>query len=209
LDDAGDRRLTVRRGAIAIVCGAVALSGSALGSPLRPAIVRTGAPSASPLAAAKTAVPSAPVAHDLHLAYGDMAVEGSVIAGRIRLFKDDLERALGPLVGATEMTLELGAEADALVMRYVRDNLRISVDGQELRASLLGSGEDAIDLEPVWWVIVQYRAPAPPAEIHVRNTLLFDVFDDQRNIFKFVHFPDETQRTFYFAEGESEHVVRF
>jgi len=125
------------------------------------------------------------------------------------MFKDDLERALGPLVGADTLTLEPGAEADALVMRYLRDNLRIRVDGLDLEASLLESGEDDLDLEPVWWLIVQYPAPSPVTELHVRNTLLFDVYDDQRNVFKFVHFPDEKQRTFYFAEGESEHVVRF
>ncbi len=150
-----------------------------------------------------------PAAHDLHLAYGDLAIEGSLIAGRIRMFKDDLKQALAPLVGESNLTLEPGAEADALVMRYVRVNLHIRVDGQELEASLLGSGQDDLDLEPVWWVIVQYQAPSPVTEIHVRNTLLFDVYDDQRNVFKFVHFPDEKQRTFYFAEGESEHVVRF
>jgi hypothetical protein len=73
----------------------------------------------------------------------------------------------------------------------------------------VGSGEDELDLEPVWWVIVQFQATVHVEELHVENTLLFDVYDDQRNVFKFVHFPDETQRTFYFAEGESEHVVRF
>ncbi len=164
---------------------------------------------ALPLLAAEASAAGKPAAHDLHLAYGDLAVEGSLIAGRIRMFKNDLEQALGPLVGEGNLTLEPGAAADALVMRYVRDNLHIRVDGQELEASLLGSGQDDLDLEPVWWVIVQYQAPSPAEEIHVRNTLLFDVYDDQRNVFKFVHFPDEKQRTFYFAEGESEHVVRF
>jgi len=162
-----------------------------------------------PLFASEASVAGKPVAHDLHLAYGDMAVEGSLIAGRIRMFRDDLEQALATLVDTDTLTLEPGAEADALVMRYVRDNLHIRVGGQELEASLMGSGEDDLDLEPVWWVIVQYQAPSSVQELHVRNTLLFDVYDDQRNVFKFVHFPDEAQRTFYFAKGESEHVVRF
>lgn len=147
--------------------------------------------------------------HDLHLGYGDVAIEGSIIAARIRLFKDDLEQALIALAGTEALTLEPGPEADALVMRYVSDNLHLRVDGQDLVGTLLGSGQDELDLEPVWWVIVQYQASSPVTELHVRNTLLFEVFDDQRNVFKFVQFPDERQRTFYFAEGESEHVVRF
>ena len=57
--------------------------------------------------------PSAP--HDLHMTYGDLAVEGRVLAGRIRMFKDDLERALGPMVGADALSLAPGGEADAAV----------------------------------------------------------------------------------------------
>lgn len=150
----------------------------------------------------------APV-HDLHIAYADLAVEGAVIAGRVRLFKDDLERALGALVDADAVALEPGAEADALVGRYLREHLHLEADGRALELSLLESGQDELDREPVWWVLVQLQAPAPVASLTVRNTLLFELFGDQRNIMKLVHFPDQTQRTYYFAPGEEEHRVRF
>jgi len=212
VEDTGDRQLTefrgggpTRRHGVGLACCVLALVGGLLGI----ACCLLTLPLLAHEASAADGPAGATAPHDLHLAYGDLAVEGSLIAGRIRMFKDDLERALAPMVGADTLTLEPGAEADALVMRYVRDNLRIRVSGQELGASLLGSGEDELDLEPVWWVIVQYPASSSVEELHVRNTLLFDVYDDQRNVFKFVHFPDEKQRTFYFAEGESEHVVRF
>jgi hypothetical protein len=94
-------------------------------------------------------------------------------------------------------------------MRYLREHLEIEAGGQVLPALLLESGEDELDREPVWWVLVQYEAPAPPESFVVRNNLLFELFDDQRNIFKFVRFPDQTQRTYYFAPGEEEHEVRF
>lgn len=152
---------------------------------------------------------AAPVAHDLHIVYGDLAVEGAVVAGRLRFFEDDLERAVGPLVGASSVDLTPGAESDALVMRYLSTHLRIEVDGRALEAELLASGQDELDREPVWWVAVQFRAPAPLESFRVRNDLLFEVFGDQRNIMKFVRFPDQRQKTFYFADGESEHVVRF
>jgi hypothetical protein len=169
----------------------------------------------------------AAVAHDLHIAYADMAIEGAVVAGRIRIFKDDLERALGPLVGADAVSLRPGAEADVLVLRYLREHLVVEVPagpgagaggdaergnphqrpGTVLEPTLLRSGQDELDREPVWWVIVQYEATAPVASFRVRNTILFEVFDDQRNIMKFVRFPDETQKTFYFDKDEAEHVV--
>jgi hypothetical protein len=147
--------------------------------------------------------------HDLHVAYGDLAVEGSVVAGRLRFFKDDLERALGPFVGADALSLAPSPEADALVLRYLRERLVIRVSGAALEPELAASGEDELDREPVWWVLVQYRAASPVLDFTVRNVLLFELFDDQRNVMKFVHFPDETPRTFYFAPGEDEHRVRF
>jgi len=151
----------------------------------------------------------APVPHDLHIAYGDLAVEGPAIAGRIRFFKDDLERALGPAMGADAVSLTPGPEADALVLRYLREHLRLEVAGTALEAEILSSGVDELDREPVWWILVQFGHQAPVTEFTVRNTLLFELFGDQRNVFKFVHFPDETSRTFYFAPGEEEHRVRF
>ena len=153
--------------------------------------------------------PGGPAPHDLHMAYGDLAIEGRVIAGRIRIFKDDLERALGPFVSADALSLSPGPEADALVLRYLRDRLAVRVHGSNLQPELVASGEDELDREPVWWVLVQFQADAPVVDFTVRNTLLFELFDDQRNVMKFVHFPDETPRTFYFAPGEDEHRVRF
>lgn len=149
------------------------------------------------------------VAHDLHIAYADLGIEGSVVAGRIRMFKSDLETALGPMVHADAFTLQPGSEADALVMHYVRDHLHIRADGRALDPELLESGQDMLDREPVWWIMVQYEAAAPVDSLAVTNTLLFDVFDDQRNIMKFVRFPDQQQKTFYFDRDESEHMVRF
>jgi hypothetical protein len=147
--------------------------------------------------------------HDLHLAYGDMAVEGRVLAGRIRMFKDDLELALAPLAGRDGFRLQGTPEEDALVLRYISRHLAVTVGGSPLEPSLVASGEDELDREPVWWVLIQFQAPEPLERFTVRNTILFDVFEDQRNVFKFVRFPDQEQRTFYFAPGEEEHEVRF
>lgn len=153
---------------------------------------------------------AAPVPHDLHIVYADLAIEGPVVAGRIRFFEDDLERALGPGVGAGALDLAPGPEADALVLRYLAERLRLETgDGTVLEPRLMASGRDQLDREPVWWVLVQYRADAPVVELRVTNTLLFELFGDQRNIVKFVRFPDERQKTFYFAPGEARHTLRF
>ena len=71
------------------------------------------------------------------------------------------------------------------------------------------SGEDELDREPVWWYTVQFEASAAIQAFTVRNTLLTEIFDDQRNIVKFIHFPDQKQKTYSFARGEEEFTVRF
>lgn len=145
--------------------------------------------------------------HDLHVVTADMAIEGSVMAGRLRFFKHELERALGPLLHADAVSLTPGAEADALLLRYLRDHLRIEVDGVVLEPVILETGEDELDRHPTWWVVVRYTAPAPIDRLTIRNTLLFELFDDQRNVMKFARFPEESQETVYFTAGEEEAVV--
>ncbi len=179
----------------------------ALALVLLPLLPSTGG-GATPAPGPPTAAADRP-AHDLHIAYADLGIEGSVVAGRIRMFKNDLEAAIGPMVGADAFTLQPGQEADALVMRYLRDHLHLRAAGRDLDPELLQSGQDMLDREPVWWIMVQFEAVAPVDSLAVTNTLLFDVYDDQRNIMKFVRFPDEAQKTFYFDSDESEHTVRF
>ena len=51
------------------------------------------------------------------------------------------------------------------------------------------------------------EATAPIDSLHVRNTLLFEVYDDQRNIMRFVRFPEETRETVTFDGEDPEAVV--
>ena len=157
---------------------------------------------------APAVVPPDGAAHELHVVTADLAIEGSVMAGRVRFFKHELEQALGPMVGADMVTLEPGAESDALVLRYLRDRLRIEAAGERLEAVILQSGEDALDRHPTWWVVVRYQAAAPIRDLAIRNTLLFELFDDQRNVMKLVRVPEESQETIYFEAGEEERAIR-
>ena len=74
---------------------------------------------------------------------------------------------------------------------------------------MISSGEDMLDREPVWWYMVQYKASSEIQAFTLRNTLLFERFDDQKNIVKVAHFPDDTQRTYYFAPGEERFDISF
>jgi hypothetical protein len=147
--------------------------------------------------------------HDLHVSYGNAAVEGNLLIIRLRLFKDDLEEAMRRHAGATDLVLEATPAVDGLFMAYFDENFSLKVAGERVPGRIIASGEDLLDREPVWWYALQFDAPSSLTQFRVRNTLLFELFDDQRNVVKFVHFPEETQKTFAFAAGEEELAVRF
>ena len=147
--------------------------------------------------------------HDLHISYGSSVVEGNAVVVRVRFFKDDLETALRSHSGREGLTMEANPDTDALFMSYFSERFGIEVGGRALAGMIVGSGEDALDREPVWWYAVQFEAPEPVRSFRVRNTLLFELFGNQRNIVKFVHFPDETQKTYSFGRGEEVFDVRF
>lgn len=163
-------------------------------------------PIAPTLAALLLAAAPAPV-HELHETYADLAIEGTVVAGRVQLFKKDLERALGPMVQADAVTLSPGPEADALVSRYLTDRLRLEAHGEALESTLIRAEETRLGHHAGWEVTLSWQATAPITGLRVRNTLLFDLHDDQRNVMRFVRFPGETRETVTTEPGAEETVV--
>jgi hypothetical protein len=151
------------------------------------------------------ATPAPP--HELHETYADLAIEGDVVGGRLRFFKEQLERALGPAVDADAVSLAPGAEADALVLRYLEDRLIFVAHGDTLRPTILRSGEVRMEHHAGWEVTLTWQATAPVDALRVRNTLLFEVHDDQRNIMRFVRFPEETRETVTTEPGAEDVVL--
>lgn len=155
------------------------------------------------------ATPGSVAMHDFHVSYGHLAVEGEVAVLRVRFFKDDLEEVLALFSEEEGFRLEADPFVDGLFMKYFDERFDLAIDGSEVPGRVIGSGEDAIDREPVWWYMLQFDAPAPITSLRIRNSLLLDHFADQKNILKAVRFPDETQKTFYFAAGEEAFDVTF
>lgn len=188
--------------AVAVAAGMLLLSGPA-GSAAVPAAESGGGsgPAGDPVTPADVRV------HELHETYANIAVEGSVVAGRFLFFQDQLERALGSLLDADAVELRPGDEADFLVLRYLRDHLSIEADGVPLEPSLLGSGQERLAHHMGWWVTVRFQAPSAVAGIRVRNTLLFELHDDQRNIMKVAWFPGGAPATYTATAAAAEVVV--
>lgn len=152
---------------------------------------------------------ASPASHDLHVSYGAAAVEGNVLAVRVRFFRDDLQDAMARMKGTGTYALRASPEGEADFLAYLGRNFTVEVGDEALVATLVASGEDEMDREPVWWYAFQFEASEPLTAFRVTNTLLTEIFDDQTNIVKFVHFPDQKQKTYAFGRGDERFDVRF
>lgn len=149
--------------------------------------------------------PAAPAAHDLHVSYGRMAVEGKVVMCQLRFFRHDLEAALQAYHHDPSILLAADARVDSLFARYLADRFRVEYGGRPLAGGIVSSGEE----DDMWWYTVRYEAPAPVQALRLTHTMLFETFGDQRNIFKVKHFPSQATRSLYFAHGAESHTLSF
>jgi hypothetical protein len=150
-----------------------------------------------------------PLSHDLHVSYGNLGVDGALAVLQIRIFKDDLEEALRRVAGVERVVMDVSPEMDTLFLRYLSQRFVLEADGQTLTGTIIGSGDDELDREPVWWYQIRYDASSPILRARITNTLLFEVFSDQSNVLRVVDFPEEERRAFYFAPGEETQEVTF
>ena len=141
--------------------------------------------------------------HDLHVAHTRMVVEGAVVVARVRMFRDDLQKALKrPVVDDTA--------SRAAVAAYVVQHFVVTAGGARLTAEVLDGGGDTDGDQPVWWVLVQWKAPQPVKVLGLKVHLLFDTFTDQQNIVQVSRQPGDERRGLYFQAGDrSEQVLRF
>ena len=147
--------------------------------------------------------------HKFHVSYGRVAVEGNVMAARIRFFKDDLQDAL--VAHGGDNTFEVGptADSDSLLMDYLTHHLVMKTDGQVAVPRLNARGDDMMDNEPMWWVLLEYDAEEDITELHITNDVLMETFDDQKNIMRVQHFPSNDSWTLYFVEDDRDYGISF
>lgn len=164
------------------------------------------------LAAAVGPAPSGRAAlHDIHLSHTRMVVDGATVQARIRVFHDDLELVLRRHTTRPELSVGDRSSHDSVFAAYFDATVSLTSSGERLRPRVIQSGRDpdATD-SPMWWYLVEFRAAKPIQTLAVKFELMFEQFDDQRNIVSIVKMPGEARRSLYFAPGErGEQVVRF
>ncbi len=100
----------------------------------------------------------------------------------LHIFLDDLEEALrrqgapAPFLG-TEREAE---SAETHLLAYLRQHFRLRVNGQGRDYEFIGK-ECADDLAAVWCYL-EIKAVQTLQELEITNSLLLEVFDDQKNL---------------------------
>lgn len=138
--------------------------------------------------------------HPLHLSYGRMVLEGNVIVLNVRLFPDDLERALMQFHGIDALRLRPDPIVDSLFSSYFNARFTLTVADSAIRGVVVESGEGG----DMWWYDVLFELESAVKDISFRNDLLFDVFGDQRNITRVLYVPTERHQTFYSVASDPE-----
>lgn len=128
--------------------------------------------------------PVASHAHEFHMSKGQIEYVAAEKALQItlHLFIDDLEEALrrGGASGLHLGTDREAARADEYLELYLKKHFSLSLNGQSISYTFIGK-ETSDDLSALWCYLLVEQADVP-RQIKVRNDLLLDVFDDQKNI---------------------------
>lgn len=166
------------------------------------------APSATTLSARQVEEhPELPL-HDFHVSYSRLAVEGSMAVVRIRLFKDDLGQALAAREGR-DIMVDILPEQDSLFTIYFNESFILRAGEETLSGRLVGSGEEVVGNEPMWWYLLEFQASSTIEGLHVDQRMLGEIFEDQKNIVQIQHFPSEKTFSLYCAEDAWEYTVSF
>lgn len=154
------------------------------------------------------AVSAASPPHPFRLSVADAVVDGSTLDVNIRFFWDDLQFAVMEHTSDMEFRLAEDEEVDAVVAQYVNDMFNLQAEGAVLQGTLVERGiqEARNPDEVMWWYRFEYPLVPATDRIHVTNRLLFNMFEDQRNLVN-MKTRRGRERTYYFTWDEDNVTV--
>ncbi len=146
----------------------------------------------------------APV-HPMHVSYGRMVLEGNVALLNVRIFTDDLENALSRFHDVHGVRMRPDPVIDSLFTSYFNANFTLTIADSVVPGQIVDSGES----DDMWWYLVLFEGWQPINEVSFRTELLYDIFDDQRNIMRILHTETDEYQMYYSVAGAPEtHVFK-
>lgn len=124
--------------------------------------------------------------HEFHMSRLDINYKSDQQAMQFSLFLfiDDFEATIKQENEAHDLKLFTDKEtmqADSLISEYIKRNVLITLDNTDKEMSYLGRELDEKDLQGMW-VYLEIENQANFEVLNIKNSLLIDAFEDQRNI---------------------------
>jgi len=139
------------------------------------------------------------------VSYTRMAVEPTVISAQIRLFSDDVTRALVERSKTPSLALN-SPQGEAAFQAYLAEQFPVSVNGKRLTPVVVSSAQD----KDMWSYVLTWTSSAPITSVSMHNAALFEFFDDQQNIVKIKHIASGKEATLFYSGGsKADQVFRF
>lgn len=122
--------------------------------------------------------------HDFHLSRSEINYDSpsSTLQVTVHIFVDDLEKVL---TKTGSKNLHLGqkneaADADQAIAAYLDRHHVISSSGKMFKPDFIGKelSEDYI----AYYCYLEYPVPAGTKEVNIKNNILLDLYDDQKNM---------------------------
>jgi hypothetical protein len=134
-----------------------------------------------------------------------MVLEGDVAILNVRIFTDDLENALGRFHDVPGLRMRPDPVIDSLFTSYFNEMFTLTIGDSVVPGVIVESGEQ----DDMWWYLVLFQGWKPINEIAFRTELLYDIFDDQRNIMRILHTATDEYQMYYSVAGAPEtHVFK-
>jgi len=154
---------------------------------------------------ASGAVATPAPSHPFRLSVADVGVTGSGLQARIRFFWDDLQLAVMEHTSDMDFELAENEMVDEIVETYINDMLVLEIDTVALPGEVTARGvEEAVRIDEVmWWYRLEYALPSSTERVRIRNRLLFNMFEDQRNIVN-LKTRSGRERTYHFSWDEDD-----
>ena len=135
-------------------------------------------------------------AHDFHVSYTRMAIEPRMISAQIRLFSDDVTRALIERSKRAAITLD-SPDGEVAFRAYLVAMFQVTANGRRL-VPVVVSGTTEKDM---FSYVVTWASATPITSLSMHNAALFELFDDQQNIVKVKHMASGRESTLFYSGG--------
>ena len=143
-------------------------------------------------------------AHDVHLSKTDLHYksEKQALQFTIHIYMDDLELEIK---NESQHELKLFSDkesplADSLIVDYLDKHLKIQIDQNSVNRNYIGK-EMSEDLMAVW-IYLEVENQKKFEHIKIENTILTDLYYDQRNILNFK--VDNKRKAFYILDSKDQ-----